>query len=132
MKQPKKKETLSTWKEKLDRIFSRYIKQRDMINGKGQCISCGDVFTIDQLDAGHFRSRKYMSTRYDEMNVQLQCRKCNRFNSGEAYQFGQALDEKYGEGTALKLIQKSYEIKKYTVDELKSLYDYYKGKLNAD
>lgn len=125
------KNTVSVWKKKLDIVFSKYIHIRDKVNGKGQCFTCGSVFPIDELDAGHFRSRKYNATRYDEINVQLQCRKCNRFDSGALYEFGTELDTKYGKGTALNLIHKSYEIKKFSVDELKSLYVYYKGKLNT-
>jgi len=124
-----KRDTVSYWKDKLDKVFAPYIRQRDGINGKGQCISCGELFDISLLDAGHFRSRKYNATRYDEKNVQLQCRGCNRFNSGEQYKFGIALDEKYGEGTALGLTRKSHEIKKFTVAELKDLHQYYKEKL---
>lgn len=124
------KNTVKTWKYKLDKVFSDYIKLRDCVNGKGQCFTCGDLLPKEELDAGHFRSRKYTSTRYNEKNVQLQCKKCNRFNGGEPYQFGIEIDKKYGEGTALELIKKSFETKKFTIDELKSLYEYYKGKIN--
>ena len=123
------KNTVSTWKDKLDIVFSKYIKLRDCINDRGQCISCDEVFHVSDLDAGHFRPRNHNSTRYDEKNVQLQCRSCNRFKSGEAYQFGVALDEKYGEGTALNLVRKSHEYKKFTVQELKDLHEYYTNKL---
>lgn len=125
------KNTVRAWKAKLDTVFADYIRQRDGVNGKGQCISCGEIFPIKDLDAGHFRSRRSNSTRYDERNVALQCRRCNRFNSGESYQFGLALDEKYGEGTALELLKKSHEIKKFTVDELKDLFQYYQERLKG-
>ena len=125
MKTPRQKA-----KDKLDRLFAKNIKLRDGVNGRGVCITCGDIHPLPELDAGHFRSRNYNSTRFDEKNVQLQCKSCNRFKSGESYLFGLALDEKYGEGTALELTKKSHETKKYTLDELLDLCEYYKGRLN--
>ena len=124
-----KKDTVKKWKEKLDRLFAQYIKKRDCINSKGQCFTCYDIFPINQLQAGHFRPRQYNSTRYDEINVQLQCSKCNCFEQGEQWEFGNHLNEKYGEVTALDLIKKSHEIKKFTVQELRDLYGYYKDKI---
>ena len=123
------KDTVRNWKRKLDILFARYIKMRDCINGKGQCFTCGEIFSIKELDAGHFRARQYNATRYSEINVQLQCKKCNRFYEGEKWVFGNHLDEKYGKGTTLNLIEKSHEIKKFTVQELKDLYEYYKEKI---
>lgn len=127
-----KKPTVRILKKKLDIIFSRYIKRRDCINGRGQCITCGELLPIEELDAGHFRVRQHNATRYDEKNVQLQCRKCNRFEGGEQWEFGDSLDEKYGNGTALYLTRKSHEIKKFTVSELQDLYEYYKNQIKEE
>ena len=73
MKKPKR----STLIRKLDRIFSEYIRKRDT-NHKGQveCISCQKTFQYKEVDAGHFISRKYLRTRWDEKNVHGQCRRC--------------------------------------------------------
>jgi len=125
----KKKPTVRSLKKKLDTIFAEHIRLRDGINGRGQCITCGEIFPLSELDAGHFRSRKFNSTRYDERNVQLQCHHCNRYNSGEPFQFGLALDKKYGEGTALELIQKSHQLKQWAIPELQDLIKYYKEAL---
>ena len=125
----KSTDTVRNWKAKLDILFAHYIKKRDSINGRGQCVTCGEIFSVGDLDAGHFRSRKHSSTRYDERNVALQCKKCNRFSSGEQWEFGKYLDDKYGDGTALELTRKSHEIKKFTVSELKDLYSFYKFKV---
>ena len=125
----KSTDTVRNWKAKLDILFAHYIKKRDSINGRGQCVTCGEIFSVGDLDAGHFRPRQYNATRFDEMNVQPQCRKCNRFSQGEQWKFGNHLDEKYGNGTSLKLIEKSHQIKKFTVSELKDLYGYYQNKI---
>jgi len=112
---------------KLDRAFSKFIRQRDSVNGMNTCFTCGVIKPIKSLHAGHFMVRQQMSTRYDEKNVQPQCVSCNSFYSGRQAEFGIALDEKYGAGTARNLIDKSYTLKKYSIDELEDLLKYYKG-----
>lgn len=68
--------------KKLDRVFSEYIRLRDATpNGYIRCISCGQLKPFSAFDAGHFHSRRHMSTRFDEDNVQSECKGCNRFKS---------------------------------------------------
>ena len=57
--------------------------------------------------AGHFLSRRFESTRFDEKNVHGQCQKCNRFEYGNQYEHGKRIDEIYGKGTADDLLLKS-------------------------
>lgn len=90
---------------KLDKVFSEYIRLRDA-NSQGicWCITCGRPFRWNDGDAGHYVQRDRLATRYDEKNVNAQCKYCNRFRSGEQYIHGTEIDKKYGEGTAQKLI----------------------------
>ena len=90
---------------KADKYFSLFIRKRDSINGLARCITCGKL--VSDPDCGHFISRRFQSTRYDEKNAHAQCKKCNRFQNGNQYEHGKAIDRKYGEGTADKLLQKS-------------------------
>lgn len=83
------------------------------------------------MDCGHFRSRRYNATRFDETNCQVQCPKCNRFNEGEHYQFGINLNIKYGPGTAEGLIAKSRELVKITEIEYDEMIKYYQDKVKA-
>jgi len=116
-------------KKKLDREFSRYIRRVDADgNGYVKCFTCGIEKHWKEVDAGHFRSRKRLSTRWDEKNVQPQCKKCNGFNAGEQYIFGKNLDVKYGEGTADDITAKSFKTKKWTIAELDSMIDKYKSR----
>ena len=71
-------------------------------------------------------SRACMSTRWDEQNVQFQCKRCNGFRSGEQYLFSQHLDQQYGEGTAEKLLIESKRTRKVSRDELDAMYHHYK------
>lgn len=121
---------VSTLKNKLDKIFSEYIRLRDTDHtGYGTCIDCGRVAPYDELDCGHFQGRRHLATRWDEQNCNAQHRYCNRFLNGRQYEYGLAIDEKYGEGTADALVQKSREVFKINAQYLQWQIDIYKGKI---
>lgn len=73
-------------------------------------------------------SRACMSTRWDEQNVQFQCKRCNGFRSGEQFLFAKALDALFGGGTAEALLIKSKQTRKFSRDELQAMYHHYKRK----
>ena len=104
----RKSKTKKLSKQKADRAFSKFIRLRDSnSNGLSQCITCGTFKNWKDMDCGHFISRRFESTRYDEKNANSQCKKCNRFENGNQFEHGVKIDEKYGKGTAEKLLQKS-------------------------
>jgi len=94
---------ISKLKKKLDQLFSQYIRRRNASDGMCVCFTCGCNKHYKEMHAGHFQSRRHIATRWDEVNVQVQCPKCNLFNQGEQYKFSVYLDQKYGEGTAEEL-----------------------------
>ena len=85
------------------------------------------------MQNGHFQSRSFLATRFNEENCQPQCVGCNMFKQGEQYKFALGLDAKYGEGkaeelevlarTTIKISRIDYEEKisyyKSLVDKLK-------------
>ena len=71
-------------------------------------------------------SRKCLSTRWCEVNVQAQSVADNLFAQGRQYQFGINLDAQYGEGTAEKLQIKSKQIQKFTRADYEEKISYYK------
>ena len=87
-KKPKKR-TLKQHKNRIDPIFSEYIRRRDADNDSGYCacVSCNKPIHFTESDAGHFLSRQKLATRWDERNVYSQCRKCNRFEYGRQNEF---------------------------------------------
>ena len=91
-----KKLTRSKLIKKLDKVFSLYIRQRYAKNEIAQCFTCGKKDHYKKLQCGHFQSRKYYSTRWDEINCQVQCAGCNVFKYGEQFVFGKNLDLEYG------------------------------------
>lgn len=115
-------------KAKLDREFSLYIRLRDtMDNGYFRCISCNQVKPFEQADCGHYINRQHTSTRFDEMNCNAQCRKCNRFMEGNIQGYRQGLVRKYGEQRVLLLEARKNETRKYTDFEYEALIKYYKA-----
>ena len=59
--------------QQLDKEFSIFIRRRYAINDIATCVTCGKKDHWKKLQAGHFMSRKHLSTRWDEDNVQVQC-----------------------------------------------------------
>jgi hypothetical protein len=111
----KKKSTLTTpkLKKKLDRLFSKFIKLRDGGLEFFKCISCQKTKPLSQFNAGHYWSRRYMSTRYDEKNVNGQCIYCNMHLSGNIQGYREGLIKKYGEEILTHL-----EIKKNNISNM--------------
>ena len=104
--------TISKLKKKLDALFSQYIRRRNAVDDMCTCFTCGCTKHYKEMHAGHFQSRRFLSVRWDEVNVQVQCPKCNLFNQGEQFKFGLYLDQKYGKGTAESLQQRAHTIVK--------------------
>lgn len=117
-------------KRKLDKEFSLFIRLRDtMPNGMFRCISCGSIKPFEQADCGHYINRQHMSTRYNEMNCNAQCRKCNRFMEGNMQGYRKGLVEKYGEREVILLESMKNQTRKYSQFEYEELIKHYK-KLN--
>ena len=112
--------------EKLDKVFSIYIRLREAKNEIAECFTCGKQDHYKKLQNGHFQSRKHYSTRWDEINCQVQCAGCNVFRYGEQYKFSVNLDLKYGKGTAEAMHLKSNQTVKldnYDLEVLITKYD---------
>jgi len=111
--------------KKLDKVFSLYIRQRNAINEIAQCFTCGKKDHWKRLQCGHFQSRRHYSTRFDEINCQVQCAGCNVFKYGEQFIFGKNLDLEYGSGCSESLYYKAKQITKYSYDEIEDLINKY-------
>jgi hypothetical protein len=115
--------------DKLDKLFSLYIRKREAINEIAECFTCGKQDHYKKLQCGHFQSRKHYATRWDEINCQVQCAGCNVFRYGEQYKFSVNLDAKYGQGTAEELHIKANQTVKYDNTDLELLITVYENKL---
>lgn len=116
--------------DKLDKIFSLYVRQRNAVNEIAECFTCGKQDHYKKLQNGHFQSRKHYATRWDEVNCQVQCAGCNVFRYGEQYKFAVNLDAKFGIGTAESLQQKANTTIKLDNYDLEMLINKYQGLIN--
>lgn len=125
---PKKRQTSQAiLVKKLDKVFSQYIRLRDSdTNGYCRCISCGKIHYWKEIQNGHYMSRRYLSTRFDEMNCNAQCVACNIFNQGNIQMYRQNLIKKISEKNVDYLEYKAKSITvHYSAFELEQLIKYY-------
>jgi len=122
-----KSKNLTAAKKTCDQWFSKYIRIRDAnTNGLCKCITCDTVKPWQDMDCGHFQSRRFLSTRWDEYNASAQCQKCNQYGAGEQYLHGRAINAKFGEGTAEYITQLSRSLHKLNKKEVMELARYFK------
>ena len=96
----KKDKSLNKHIAEAQAAVNAYIRIRD--KGKG-CISC-EATTSPQWDAGHYRSRGSAShLRFNLLNNNKQCNKCNRFLGGNVVEYRKGLIKKIGEARVLQL-----------------------------
>lgn len=106
-----------------------YIRVRD--DGK-PCISCGAPLSADGVgggfDAGHFRSRGAAPhLRFHEHNIAGQCKRCNRYMSGNVSAMRQGLIARIGL-EAVEALESDNSTHKWTRDELIAIRRYYIAK----
>lgn len=90
-KSKKVTKTQAKLKKELDTVFSKYIRQKY----PARCYTCGKVDT--PLQCGHFVSRQYLATRWDENNCRPQCVGCNIYGNGKPLDFEENLKRELGD-----------------------------------
>ena len=120
----KKSISTSVLIKKLDALYSVYIRLKGIEkDGYVKCFTCDRSEYWRKIQNGHFQSRRFLSTRFYDLNCAPQCYACNVGLSGMQYEYGIRLDKKYGEGTAQHIVELSKEICKYNSDELLKMID---------
>ena len=76
-------------KDKLDKIFSLFIRQRDKA-----CVIC---WSIENLQNWHLFSRVSLATRWDEVNCNTQCSWCNILHESNPRPYTEWFKREYGE-----------------------------------
>jgi len=116
--------------KKLDAIFSEYIRLRKA-NKQGivTCYTCGKkaYWKGQGMQNGHFMSRKSYSTRWEELNCQVQCYSCNVMRFGEQYKYGLELQKEYTKDLPEQLLIQSKQIKKFSNIDLEDMINKYKN-----
>lgn len=117
--------TLSDYLKMAQQVFNEFIRLRDK---DLPCISCGTKKS-NLWDAGHWRSvGANPQLRFNELNVNKQCRKCNGYWGGMPIEYRKGLIEKYGIEIVEEL-ESENKPKKYTIEGLKELIKIYKQKI---
>jgi len=121
-----KEVTVNDLEKKLDRVVSEYVRRKE----KGICYTCGNVKpSWKYQEAGHYKGRISMGTRFDERNIHCQCRICNQWMGGNKEVYKVKLVEQYGPGIIEELDRKSSQIKVFDIGELQDLIKEYKMKI---
>ena len=140
MKRKRKKSKRQKLKDETFKWMSRYVRllaaveytkvHPDAANRIAPCVSCGKLCDIKyEADAGHFLGRGQGGSSgvyFDECNVNLQCKKCNAWESQNVRPaYREYLVNKYGEKIVEEL-EIFHKIKSYSEIEIISLGIYYK------
>lgn len=108
--------------KKAQEVFNKWVRDRDRENG---CISCGAE--VDH--AGHYLSAGHHGhLRFNEMNVNGQCLRCNNFLHGNLINYRQGLVKKYGEDKVKMLESCARNVGKHSRVELIGIIQTYKHK----
>ena len=126
----KKLQGYSTLKNKLDKVFSEYVRRRFADSrGFAICVSCGKVSHWKSLHAGHFVSRVRLATRWDIENVNPQDPRCNIFLAGNAVGYARWLENRYGPSIFAALDERSRKSVKFSRSDLSAMIELYRSKL---
>jgi hypothetical protein len=100
--------------KKADRIFHKWIRERDAVDLNGKCCTCGKPGT----DAGHFVKATHKRVRWNPKNVHLQCRYCNSYLGGNEAEYSKFIIEKYGLETFNLLLscKGTYKVTRYELN----------------
>lgn len=105
--------------EKLDRVFSEFIRLRDSYNGYCTCVTCGKPGHWKTMQNGHYISRGKLNTRFSEINCHVQCVQCNEYKSGNMDEYTKFIISKYGKAMPDTLKTMGNKTADFTCEDLK-------------
>ena len=123
----KKAKTKSKLTKELDLYYSRYIRKIYAEDGYVKCVTCGKFDEIKFMQNGHYVSRRFYSTRWDDDNCHPQCYSCNVGLAGNYAAYSLYMIDRYGIDILQSLVKRSKAPYKTTYDELLDKIAYYKG-----
>ena len=124
----KRKEKLKSkrdWHRECQTVFNKFIRLRD---NDEPCISCQRHHT-GQYHAGHYlTSKAHPEIRYNEFNVNKQCRPCNEFLSGDIANYRINLIAKIGQKN-VDILEGPHKPLKFDISDIKEKIAVYKLKI---
>lgn len=113
-----------------DRVFSIYIRKKDAINGIARCVTCGASGHWKLMHNGHYLSRRIIAIRWNQVNCNVQCERCNIELSGNLGRYRDYLQQKHGAEVEEYLRHKMRTKGKTTNAEIQDIIDTYKTKID--
>lgn len=104
----------SLLREKVQKLANRYGRLREFSRGNNFCVSCGN--TNCKFDGGHFLpTSTYPKIRYNTLQINPQCVKCNRYNGGSFKEYRVYMIKRFGIKYVEKLESTHRESANYSV-----------------
>jgi hypothetical protein len=115
-------------------LFNEYIRIRDTTDNYFRCISCGEIKSVKDMNAGHYYNvGHYPGLRFEEDNCHGQCIHCNNYLHGNLIEYRDNLFVKIGPERFEKLKIKAGLYKrngyKFSRFELTEKIEYFKNKI---
>jgi hypothetical protein len=110
-------------KAELDRLTSLIVRKRD-----GACVQCG---SRRNLTAGHLWSRKFVSVRFDLLNIHGQCWNHNKAHSYNPDPYFYWFLQTFGADEVVALFERRNIVKRFTDDDLRQMVDEYGAMLRT-
>jgi hypothetical protein len=110
-----------------DKFFSLYIRTRGGDGMYNRCYTCGHKLLITELQCGHFMSRRFLNTRWSEVNCHVQCNECNVEKKGNLKVYELRLRQQYGDEMIDNLKREARAGGKVTLNYIQTVIDDYKG-----
>jgi len=124
-----KAKNLSFYKKKCDTLYSRVIRLRYAKKGIAKCVTCGKKDHYKKLQAGHYIPRNYLSLRFDDRNVHVQCVGCNMFKSGAMDEYARFMVKTYGSEILDELAVLKNKKVKFSIFDYQEMIDKYSDEL---
>lgn len=103
-----------------DKYFGEYIRTKSEY-----CYTCGQK--KEGLQCGHFMARRYINTRWSEMNCHPQCNDCNVTKHGNLIIYERNLRREYGNEAIDNLKTIARNGNKVTTADIQEVIEKYKG-----
>jgi hypothetical protein len=125
MRRKKKRTERQKAVDKLDNIFSKYIRLKHSNNWITKCYTCDKEMERKKIQNWHFISRKYAIVRRDEENCRPQCVWCNIFLSWNYIEYTRRLIDEVWIEKVDELRGSKYKTRNFKVYELNELIEKY-------
>ena len=126
-----RKSTVSSAKRKAWSAFSLYIRTKDSVDGVNECYTCGKIYPVKRLQAGHWIEGHANTVYINEDYVRVQCYSCNVIKHGNQGVFRDKIRAELGSDVVDQLILEANQTKDLTLSDYIELEKYYKGLLSS-